>query len=242
MAHPLVLAGSMVAVLETAPAVVDQDTEQVLTALLATAAAALESAHLHSAARELADMDGLTRLANRRRFELDVDAEWERCRRYGRPMSIVMLDLDHFKSLNDEHGHLVGDEVLRGAATALSAAPRTTDTAYRYGGEEFVVLLRETGLEDATTLAERPAWRGGRRRRPGCPVTTSAGVAARQSSMSHHTELIAVADRALYAAKRAGRNQVVADSEPGSTAPGDPDQVDLTEGPGTAPVLSGPAR
>lgn len=214
LAHPLVLAGMVVAVLDFSSRSVDEDTEQVLSALLSTAAAALESAHLHSAARELADIDGLTHLPNRRRFEVDIDGEWERCRRYGRPMSVVMLDLDHFKRLNDEHGHLLGDQVLRESATAIGAALRTTDTAYRYGGEEFVVLLRETGLEDATVAAERlrAAVAALQISDDGITVTTSAGVATRLASMSHYTELIAVADRRLYAAKGTGRDRVVSDS------------------------------
>ncbi|NUR09878.1 MAG: diguanylate cyclase [Nocardioidaceae bacterium] len=219
-AYPLVLAGMVTAVLETASTDVDEDTEQVLAALLSTAAAALESAHLHSAARELADMDGLTQLPNRRRFELDVDTEWERCRRYGRPLSLVMMDLDHFKRLNDEHGHLIGDEVLREVAHAVTGALRTTDTAYRYGGEEIVVLLRETGLEDAASAADRlraaveaitvvddPRLR----------VTGSAGVAARHATMSHYTDLVAEADKALYDAKRAGRNRVAVAGMPAET-------------------------
>jgi diguanylate cyclase (GGDEF)-like protein len=210
-AYPLVLAGLVTAVLEVETPVVDEDTEKVLVSLLATAAASLESAHLHSTARELADMDGLTHLPNRRRFELDIDTEWERCRRYGRPMSLVMMDLDHFKRLNDEHGHLLGDQVLREVATAVGAVLRTTDTAYRYGGEEIVVLLRETGLEDAVAAAERlreAVSAISLADHPQVSVSTSAGVAARHSTMSHYTGLVAQADKALYEAKRLGRDRV----------------------------------
>ena len=210
-AYPLVLAGMVVGVLETGDSAVDEDTEQVLQALLSTAAAALESAHLHSASRELAEIDALTGLPNRRRFEADIEQEWDRCRRYGRPMSVVMVDLDHFKELNDTNGHLYGDEVLHGAARAMSDVLRTSDTAYRYGGEEFVVLLRETALDDALSVAERlraavehVSLHG---RSP--VVTASAGVAERASTMAHHTELVAKADVALYEAKAAGRNRVV---------------------------------
>ncbi len=210
-AYPLVLAGMVTAVLEVDTPIVDDDTEQVLSSLLSTAAAALESAHLHSTARELADMDGLTHLPNRRRFELDIDTEWERCRRYGRPMSLVMMDLDHFKRLNDEHGHLLGDQVLREVAGAVGAALRTTDTAYRYGGEELVVLLRETGLEDASAAAERlreAVAAVSLAEHPQVTVATSAGVAARHSTMSHYTALVSAADKALYEAKRLGRDRV----------------------------------
>ena len=209
-AYPLVLAGMVVGVLESRRALADADTDQVLEALLSTAAAALESATLHSAARELADVDALTRLPNRRRFEGDMEAEWDRCRRYGRPMCLVMLDLDHFKTLNDEHGHLFGDEVLRGVAESLSAALRTSDTAYRYGGEEFAVLLRETGLEDGQEVADRLRRAIGDVAVPrhGVLVTASAGVGERLSTMAHHTELVARADAALYRAKNGGRDQV----------------------------------
>ncbi len=223
-AYPLVLAGMVVGVLDASAVAVDDDTEQVLQALLSTAAAALESANLHSAARELADVDALTRLPNRRRFQGDVEAEWERCRRYGRPLSLVMVDLDHFKELNDQHGHLFGDQVLRGAAEALVAALRTSDTAYRYGGEEFVVLLRETGLEDAREVAERLCEAVRTFRIGGHPVrvTTSAGVAERLSTMAHHTELVAKADAALYAAKAAGRDRVATEGLAESGLPDPP--------------------
>ncbi len=211
-AYPLVLAGTVTAVLEVATTTVDPDTEQVLQALLSTAAASLESAHLHSTARELADLDGLTHLPNRRRFEVDVDTEWERCRRYGRPLSMVMMDLDHFKRLNDEHGHLLGDRVLKEVATAVTGVLRSTDTAYRYGGEEIVVMLRETGLEDAISAAERLREAVSELRiveHPRVVVSTSAGVATRRGTMSHYTELVAEADAALYDAKRMGRDRVL---------------------------------
>jgi diguanylate cyclase (GGDEF)-like protein len=219
-AYPLVLAGMVTAVLEVRTSTVDPDTEQVLHALLSTAAASLESAQLHSTARELADLDGLTRLPNRRRFELDVDTEWERCRRYGRPLSLVMMDLDHFKRLNDEHGHLLGDEVLRAVAKAVEGVLRSTDTAYRYGGEELVALFRETGLEEATSAAERLREAVGSVTLPDNPrvkVTTSAGVATRHTGMSHYTELVAEADEALYDAKRRGRDRVVTARGPSET-------------------------
>jgi diguanylate cyclase (GGDEF)-like protein len=200
-AYPLVLAGMVVGVLEAPGTDIDHDAEQVLEVLLSTAAVALESATLHSAAKELADVDALTRLPNRRRFDGDMEAEWERCRRYGRPLSMIMLDLDHFKALNDEHGHVYGDEVLRATSSALTAVMRTSDTAYRYGGEEFAILLRETGPEDAEAMAERlrAAVAVFEAARPGVRVTASLGVAERLSTMSHHTQLVAKADTALYA-------------------------------------------
>ncbi|MBA2465155.1 MAG: sensor domain-containing diguanylate cyclase [Nocardioidaceae bacterium] len=210
-AYPLVVAGEVVGVLHVAVTDVDADSEQVLEALLSTASAALESARLHSTARELAHVDGLTQLPNRRKFEADIDEEWQRCRRYGRPLSLVMLDLDHFKALNDTHGHLFGDEVLRATSAAIGSVLRVSDTAYRYGGEEFVVLLRETGLGDAHQAAERIRQAVSEVTLPktGVLVTASAGVAERVAAMAHHTEMVMKADSALYQAKRAGRDQVV---------------------------------
>ncbi len=128
-----------------------------------------------------------------------------------------MMDLDHFKRLNDEHGHLLGDEVLREVAKSMTGVLRSTDTAYRYGGEELVVLLRETGLEDATTAAERLREAVRAISMPDSPqvrVTTSAGVATRNARMSHYTELVAEADDALYEAKRRGRDRVVTANAP----------------------------
>jgi len=124
-ALPMVLAGTVVGVLEAAAPDIDEDTEHVLDALLSTGAAALESAHLHSSAREQAEVDALTGLPNRRRLATDLDVEWERCRRYGRPLSFAMVDLDHFKRLNDEFGHLVGDTVLRAVGVAVTDALRS---------------------------------------------------------------------------------------------------------------------
>ncbi len=217
-AYPLVLAGIVTGVLEVATDVVDPDTEQVLDALLSAAASALESAHLHSSARELADHDALTRLPNRRRLELDIDEEWERCRRYGRPVTLVMLDLDHFKTVNDQRGHQVGDLVLREATAAIASTLRSTDTAYRYGGEEIVVLLRESALDDGVRCAERMRLAVAALRFSAAPdlsITVSAGVATRHTRMAHHSDLLARADGALYDAKRLGRDRVVAaDDEP----------------------------
>jgi diguanylate cyclase (GGDEF)-like protein len=211
-AYPLLLAGNVVGVLEVDTREIDDDARQVLEALLSTAAAALESARLHSSARELAYLDALTQLPNRRRLETDLASEWERCLRYGRPLSFVMIDLDHFKRLNDQHGHLVGDAVLSSVAATLSASLRGSDTAYRYGGEELVLLLRETGVEEATVVAERLRLALSELQVPGTTarVTASMGVAERSPDMLDQSELVARADSALYGAKRGGRDRVAA--------------------------------
>ena len=186
-----------------------------LEAMLSTAAAALETSRLHSAARELAHIDGLTQLPNRRRFETDLGEEWERCRRYGRPFALVMLDLDHFKRLNDEYGHLVGDQALRAAADGIRHVLRTSDTGYRYGGEELALLLRETPLREAVAVAERVrvAIEKVRIDDSAVRVTASLGVAERRVGMVSAEELVSAADAALYTAKHTGRNRVVADSD-----------------------------
>ncbi len=209
-AYPMVLAGMVVGVLEMSGPPVDEDVETVLEALLSTAAAALEAARLHSSVRELADVDALTQLPNRRRLEADLEAEWERARRYSRPLSFVMLDLDSFKQLNDNYGHLVGDTVLHEVATAVASVLRTSDTAYRYGGEELAVLLRETGADDATAAAERlrAAVAAVSVSETTATVTASVGVATALRSMIDHSEMVGDADAALYLAKSGGRNRV----------------------------------
>ncbi|MBI4184049.1 MAG: diguanylate cyclase [Proteobacteria bacterium] len=162
----------------------------------------------------LALRDPLTGLLNRRGFEARLAEEVGRCRRYGRPLSLAMLDLDHFKKVNDTYGHPVGDEVLAAVAARLTAGMRGNDIAARYGGEEFIVLLPETTAEAALTVAERlrrrlaetpVATAAGR----ALPVTVSIGVAAFPGVGEGAEALIAAADRALYAAKEAGRNRVV---------------------------------
>ena len=196
-AYPLVLAGMVTAVLEVETPIVDDDTEQVLTSLLSTAAAALESAHLHSTAREQAEMDGLTHLPNRRRFEHDIDAEWERCRRYGRPLSLVMMDLDHFKRLNDEHGHLLGDQVLREVADGhrpRAALDRHGLPVRRRGDRRAAPRDRPRGRGRGRRTAADGGRRGQHRGPPG-PVGHDLG--RRRRPALHHV--------ALHRAGRPGR-------------------------------------
>lgn len=211
-AYPLVLAGMVIGVLQAERTTEDEDSERVLEALLSTAAAAMESARLHSSARELAEIDALTQLPNRRRLEGDLDLEWERCRRYSRPLSFIMIDLDHFKRLNDTYGHLVGDTVLNGVALAISSSLRGTDTAYRYGGEEIAVLLRETGLDEAMVVAERIRIAVAELTvaDSAATVTASLGVAQLVNSMVQQSDLVDRADTALYESKREGRDRITA--------------------------------
>jgi len=163
----------------------------------------------------LALTDPLTQTHNRRALMERLTSELERARRYALHLSVLMVDLDHFKAINDSYGHVVGDEVLRGVSRVLQREARAVDVVARFGGEEFVVVLPETGEEGAVALAERirarveetPPVTGGEY--GWLRVTVSIGVATVPSTrVNSPEELIAVADEALYRAKAQGRNRV----------------------------------
>ena len=166
----------------------------------------LENARLHARVEQLATHDGLTGLANRRVFDEELAADVRRAHRDGAPFSLVVLDVDHFKSVNDVHGHQAGDEVLRRVAAALADATRDTDLAARYGGEEFVVLLRGCGRRDALASAEKLRSAAVLRDGP-VRVTVSAGVASFPDQAADGPALVEAADAALYEAKHHGRDQ-----------------------------------
>jgi len=199
----------------------------------------LETKRLHDELRDknamlarLSTTDGLTGLRTRRYASETLSVELLRARRYGAPLSLLMADLDHFKRVNDEFGHPVGDAVLRGVSRLLLDQLRVTDVAGRYGGEEIVVVLAQNGLDGACTLAER--WRsqveGARFDTPDgskLEVTLSIGAAEFSKQMETPDDLVAAADAALYQAKKSGRNRVVAAregqeerSQPGGCGPG----------------------
>jgi len=163
--------------------------------------------------RELATTDGLTGLLNRRRLMEVAEEEMTRATRYGRPLCLGMLDLDHFKAVNDRFGHLVGDDALRTVAEAVKGELRRYDQAGRYGGEEFVVILPETSLEAGRTVLERIRDRVSALRlggaAEGAMVTASIGLVEWRPGEPLGAA-IQRADGALYQAKRAGRNRVVA--------------------------------
>lgn len=166
----------------------------------------------------LANTDSLTGLANRRRFMEALDQEVERSHRYRRSLSLVMLDLDHFKDVNDTYGHPAGDEVLRSTADVLRSVSREIDLPARIGGEELALLLPETDPEGARVVAERVRERmeAVEHESPqGEPftVTGSLGVATLSGDEMDQEGLLHVADRALYDAKEAGRNRVMVGSE-----------------------------
>ena len=161
----------------------------------------------------LATHDSLTGLHNREAFQLRITEEVERAVRYKHPVSLFVLDLDHFKQINDTEGHQTGDAVLRGFAQNLQCSIRQTDYAVRYGGEEFVVLLPETPLQKAVNLAERLCDLIAAHAIPiaddkALNVTASIGVASFPEQCGSWEELLNAADSAMYAAKESGRNCV----------------------------------
>ena len=158
----------------------------------------------------LSTIDGLTRLPNRTHWEQAVANEFARCRRIGHSSAVMMLDIDHFKSVNDNRGHPTGDAALRAVATIIRDTLRVHDVPGRYGGEEFGVVLPGIDLEGAAAIAERIRRRieqSELKDTGGVRVTASIGYAALEVRDNDHGAWIARADRALYAAKAAGRNR-----------------------------------
>jgi two-component system cell cycle response regulator len=184
---------------------------QTIRTFASQAAVALDNVLLHQEAQRLSVTDGLTGLRNYRFFQQAINRETERAMRFGRPMGLLMLDLDHFKAVNDTHGHQVGDAVLIGVADRVRAEVREVDLVARYGGEEFVVVLPETDRQGAEHIADRICERV--RSRPlhaaGVEVrlTVSVGVAVLPDDGTTPSALIRAADDALYAAKAAGRDR-----------------------------------
>jgi diguanylate cyclase (GGDEF)-like protein len=192
-----------------------QDDVETLAGLAVQAGVAIENARLHRAVEQQAVTDELTGLANRRQFYDVLGREFERAHRFGTPLSLILLDIDDFKRINDTHPmkHLAGDAVLGAVAAAIAGHIRDIDLAARYGGEEFAVLLPQTDREGAVNLAERlrvaiaeqqVSFGEGDR----ISVTASFGVASGPYEDQTQLDLIATADNALYASKRAGKNQV----------------------------------
>ena len=173
------------------------------------ASLALRNAWLLEQVQRLAATDGLTKIANRRTFEATLEREVARATRSAEHVSLVMVDIDHFKSLNDTHGHQAGDEVLRNVAAALAIECRDFDTPARYGGEEFAVVLPGCGPEEALGIADR--LRKAVSAAPSIvPITASAGVATFPGHAGDADTLVRAADDALYESKRNGRNRTTA--------------------------------
>ena len=170
---------------------------------------------LKSAVKSLAEAsnrDGLTNIYNRRFLEQTMSKEFARIKRYGGKLSFIIIDLDHFKAVNDSYGHLAGDEILKVTAKRLTDCLRSCDILARYGGEEFAVLLPETPMDGAKILADRLCL--ALSQEPvlydGIEISTSGslGVSELQENMETHEDLISQADEAMYLSKENGRNQV----------------------------------
>ncbi|MDP9395613.1 MAG: diguanylate cyclase, partial [Actinomycetota bacterium] len=189
-----------------------EEQQAALATLAGQAGIAIDNVRVHAEAERLSLTDPMTGLRNFRYLSMELAREIERASRFRRPLSVLMLDLDHFKSVNDTYGHARGDAVLRELAVRLSEVKREVDTLARYGGEEFALVLPETGSEGATMLADRVC--AAVRREPfGKPgekplrLTVSVGVASFPEHGESPAMLMRTADEVLYEAKRAGRDQ-----------------------------------
>ena len=213
MRIPLVSFGQTLGVLALDSALPDAFRDGDLQSLESVAdicATAIQNAHYVERVKQLAYLDGLTGIFNRRFFELRILEEIDRARRYGTGMAVVMADIDQFKRLNDEFGHVLGDEVLRQVSSLFHQQVRKIDVVCRYGGEEFGILLTQTTAAHAMNIAEKLRKMVAGWQFPGVPrtVTISAGTAAFPEHGTTRDELVKAADAALYAAKQAGRNRV----------------------------------
>jgi diguanylate cyclase (GGDEF)-like protein len=162
--------------------------------------------------KKLATIDSMTGLTNRRHFLALAEAEWGRFQRYQQPLSMLMIDIDHFKSVNDRYGHAVGDDAIISVANAAQQAKRSPDVVGRLGGEEFAILLPETDAAQAEIVAERIRERVESQQLAThniqFRVTISVGIATASASTSGIEALLRAADEALYQAKAAGRNRL----------------------------------
>jgi diguanylate cyclase (GGDEF)-like protein len=213
MCVPLIIFGEKLGVLALESArqnAFDPEDIQPLESVADICAAAIQNAHNFDRMKQLAYVDGLTGIHNRRYFEMRIVEELERASRFQGRMSLIMLDIDHFKRMNDEFGHLLGDEMLRTVSSILKQQLRKMDMVCRYGGDEFAIVVPETSGESAMKVAEKLRRQVETHFFPGVPrsVTISCGVADYPTHGITRDEVVAAADAALYIAKQAGRNRV----------------------------------
>ena len=191
----------------------DDDELRMLEVIAIQAAQAVLRAQLYEQMEQMATTDGLTGLLNHRTFQARLDDVLAAARRYGRRTSLILTDIDHFKSVNDTYGHPVGDQVLKGVARLIREQARDTDLTARYGGEEFAVIMPETDLKGAWTIAERIRERVKREvfqtEQGPLKVTLSLGIATFPEGAPDKAQLVSVVDQCLYFAKRHGRDQSV---------------------------------
>lgn len=184
-----------------------------LSILSSFAAMSIDHAKLHENTRKMAFTDGLTGLYNHRHFQEQLEKEISRSLRYSETFSLLMIDIDDFKCINDKFGHTFGDKVLQKLSDILKASIRDSDTAARYGGEEFAVILPKVAAEQAFTMAQRirkqVKIKSASLMRDKAPLTISIGVAEYPKDAKRRLDLIKRADKALYEAKSLGKDQVV---------------------------------
>jgi diguanylate cyclase (GGDEF)-like protein len=217
MCVPLIIFGEKLGVLALESAqknAFDPEDIQPLESVADICAAAIQNAHNFDRMKQLAYVDGLTGIHNRRYFEMRIVEELERAGRFQGRMSLIMIDIDNFKKMNDEFGHLLGDEMLRAVSSILKQQLRKMDMVCRYGGDEFAIVVPETAGESAMRVAEKLRRQVETHFFPGVPrpVTISCGVADYPAHGITRDEIVAAADSALYLAKQAGRNRVASAS------------------------------
>ncbi len=213
MSIPLISFGQTLGVLtlhSSQPNAFRENELQSLESVADICANSIQNAHYVERVKQLAYLDGLTGIFNRRFFELRITEEIERARRYGTGMAVIMADIDQFKRLNDEFGHLLGDEVLRQVSSLFHQQVRKVDVVCRYGGEEFAILLTQISPQQANAIAEKLRRLVEKFQFPGVPrtITISAGVASFPTHGKTRDDMVRAADSGLYAAKQAGRNRV----------------------------------
>jgi len=219
MCLPLMAHGQTLGVLvidSARPAAFRSPDTEALQSVADMCAIAIQNAHSFERVQQMAELDGLTGIYNRRHLERRLVGELDRMARYQHGMAVLMVDIDHFKRVNDEFGHLLGDEVLRHISVLFTNNLRKLDILCRFGGEEFAILLPETIGENARKVAEKLRHKVEAYNFAGVPrpVTVSIGHADYPEHGRTRDELIKSADAALYAAKQAGRNRVVSYSWP----------------------------
>ena len=212
---PLILRGETIGVLSAqanSSNAFDPNQIRLVETIAQQTSIAIDNAKLFEKTQKMAITDSLTGLYNRRHFYLILNNEIERAKRYQSPLSLIMMDIDHFKLVNDKFGHLTGDEVLQSLSETSKEILRQIDNMFRFGGEEFMIILPETDQAEALNVAERMrstiAETTIKTKNGNVKITVSIGVSEYGENHPTHNEFIESVDRTMYDAKKAGRNRV----------------------------------